>query len=163
MHACSVAQLCLTLCDPMDCSLPGSSMKFSRQEYWSGLPCPPPGDLPVPGMEPASPASLALTGGFFTTVPPGKPIWRLVNSNSLLIFFYDTTYYLRKCMRKKKSLNCGVTRKLGLPHNHSVVTWPRTRSYPASVFPVGIWVQYSSHPPWSFMTLGGGNWFESTL
>ena len=48
------------------------SMGFSRQEYWSGLPFPPPGDLPIPGMEPGSPASLALAGGFFTTEPPGK-------------------------------------------------------------------------------------------
>ena len=32
------------------------SMGFSRQEYWSGLPCPPPGDLPNPGIEPSSPA-----------------------------------------------------------------------------------------------------------
>ena len=41
-------QLCATLCDPMDCSPPGSSlsMGFSRQEYWSGLSCPPLGDLP---------------------------------------------------------------------------------------------------------------------
>ena len=45
---------------------------FPRQEYWSGLPCPPPGDLPEPGIEPPSPASqAALAGGFFTSVPPG--------------------------------------------------------------------------------------------
>ena len=47
------------------------SMGFSRQEYWSGLPFPPPEDLPNPGIEPASPKSLAspaLAGGFFTTV-----------------------------------------------------------------------------------------------
>ena len=42
------------------------SMGFSRQEYWSGLPCPPPGDLPNPGIEPASPASSALQADFFT-------------------------------------------------------------------------------------------------
>ena len=36
------------------------SMGFSRQEYWSGLPCPPPGDLPDPGIEPRSPAAVAL-------------------------------------------------------------------------------------------------------
>ena len=46
------------------------SMGFSRQEYWSGFPCPPPGDLPDPGIEPAFPA---LVGGFFTTASPGKP------------------------------------------------------------------------------------------
>ena len=42
---------------------------FSRQEYWSGLPFPSPGDLPNPGIEPASPA---LAGGFFTVETPGK-------------------------------------------------------------------------------------------
>ena len=113
-------QSCLTLCDPIDGSSPGSpipgilqartlewvaisfsnawkwkvkvkslscvrlfatpwtaacqaslSMGFSRQEYWSGLPFPSPGDLPHPGIEPKSPA---LAGRFFTTEPPGKPI-----------------------------------------------------------------------------------------
>ena len=49
-------QLCLTLCDPMDCSLPGSSVHgFSGQEYWSGLLCPPPGDLSNLEIEPPSP------------------------------------------------------------------------------------------------------------
>ena len=43
------------------------SMGFSRQEYWSGLPCPPPRDIPDPGIEPAFPMSPALAGGFFTT------------------------------------------------------------------------------------------------
>ena len=43
------------------------SMGFSRQQYWSGLPCPPPRDLPDPGIEPESLVSPALAGGFFTT------------------------------------------------------------------------------------------------
>ena len=43
------------------------SMGFSRQEYWSELPCPSPSDLPDPGIEPQSLASPALAGGFFTT------------------------------------------------------------------------------------------------
>ena len=46
------------------------SMGFSRQEYWSGLPFPPPGDLPNPGIKPMSSTSTALVGGFFTTEPP---------------------------------------------------------------------------------------------
>ena len=50
------------------------SMGFSSQEYWNGLPCPPPGDLPNPGIKPESPVALALVGGFFTTKPLGKPI-----------------------------------------------------------------------------------------
>ena len=50
-------QSCLALCDPMNCSPPQAplSMGFSRQEYWRGLPCPPPGDLPSPGIKPGSP------------------------------------------------------------------------------------------------------------
>jgi len=47
-------------------------MGFPRQEYWSGLPFPSPGDLPDPGIKPTSPA---LTGRFFTTEPPGKPVY----------------------------------------------------------------------------------------
>ena len=50
------------------------SMGFSRQEYWSGFPCLPPGDLPYPWIEPMSLASPALAGGFFTTESPGKPV-----------------------------------------------------------------------------------------
>ena len=42
-------------------------MEFSRHEYWSGLPCPPAGDLPNPGTKPAFPVSPALAGGFFIT------------------------------------------------------------------------------------------------
>jgi len=46
------------------------SMGFPRQQYWSGLPFPSPEDLPNPGIEAAFPA---LTGGLFTTEPPGRP------------------------------------------------------------------------------------------
>jgi len=49
-------------------------MGFSRQEYCSEWPFSPPGDLSKPGIEPELPASLALTGGFFTTDTPGKPL-----------------------------------------------------------------------------------------
>ena len=49
------------------------SMGFPRREYWSGLPFPPVGDLPDPGVKAMSPAALALAGSFFTTEPPGKP------------------------------------------------------------------------------------------
>ena len=44
------------------------SLGFPRQEYWSGLPFPPPGDLPDPKMEPGSPVSPALAGGFFSFI-----------------------------------------------------------------------------------------------
>ena len=48
-------------------------MEFSRQGYWNGLPFPPPGDLPDPGIDPKPPTSPALAGRFFTTEPPEKP------------------------------------------------------------------------------------------
>ena len=63
---------CLTLCHPMNCSSPASlSMEFSRQEYWSGLPFSPPGDVPDPQIIPESPVSPAQERGFFTTEPRG--------------------------------------------------------------------------------------------
>ena len=58
------------------------SMGFPRQEYWSGLPFPPPGDLPDPGRAAVSPVSLALAGGFFTTKPFGKPLLFLMHNNT---------------------------------------------------------------------------------
>ena len=63
------AQLCLTPCDPIVHQAP-LSMRFPRQEYWSGLPFPSPGDLPDPGIELVSPASPLA---FFTT----EPLWKL--------------------------------------------------------------------------------------
>ena len=67
VHA-KLLQLHLTLCNPMDCSPPGSlSIGFFRQEYWSGLPFPSPEDLPDPEITPMSRMSPALAGGFFTT------------------------------------------------------------------------------------------------
>ena len=67
VHA-KLLQLCLTLCDPMNHSPPGSSVHgISRQEYWSGLSRPPPGDLPDPGIKSTSLLSPALASEFFTT------------------------------------------------------------------------------------------------
>ena len=75
MHAsvlssfCSV-QLLVTLWT-IACWVP-LSMGFSRQEYWSGLPCPPPGDLPNPGIEPTSLTSPALAVGSLQLASPAK-------------------------------------------------------------------------------------------
>ena len=67
-----VAQSCLTLCDPMDSSLHQAppSMGFSRQEYWSRLPFPSPGDWPNPGIKSRPPA---LQADALLSEPPGKP------------------------------------------------------------------------------------------
>ena len=68
-----VAQLCPTLCDPVVAKSVARqtplSMGFPRQEYWSGLPFPSPGDLPNPGIEPGSPI---LQADGLPTEPPGK-------------------------------------------------------------------------------------------
>ena len=65
-------QSCWTLCDPMVAHQALLSMGFSRQEYWRGLPHPPPGDLPDPGTEHAFFLSPALAGGSLPLVPPGS-------------------------------------------------------------------------------------------
>ena len=58
----SVTQSCPTLCDPMECNLPGSSVnKIFQEEYWNGLPFPSSGDPPDPGIKPVSSALLADT------------------------------------------------------------------------------------------------------
>ena len=65
---CLVAQLCLTLATPWTVAHQAPlSMGFPRQEYWSVFPCPPPGDLPDPEIEPKYPTSPELTSGFLTT------------------------------------------------------------------------------------------------
>ena len=61
-------QSCLTLCDPMDCSLPGSSVhRILQARILEWIPCFPPGGFPNPGIELMSLKSPALAGGFFTT------------------------------------------------------------------------------------------------
>ena len=65
-------QSCLTLCDPMDCSPPGSFVHRILQARileWVAMPSP--GDLPDPGIEPTSPVFPALAGRFLTVEPPG--------------------------------------------------------------------------------------------
>ena len=67
LRACVLSRFsCVQFCDAL-------SLKFSRQEYWSGLPYPPAVDLPHPGIELVSPAFAALAGRFFTTALPDSP------------------------------------------------------------------------------------------
>ena len=71
MCACSVTSVVSDSATPWTTAHQSPlSTGFSRQEYWSGLPFPTPGDLPKPGMEPASPA---LAGELLPLLPPGKP------------------------------------------------------------------------------------------
>ena len=67
-------QSCLTLCNPIDCSPPGSSLHgIVQQEYWSVLSCIPPGYLPDPGTEPTSPAPSALQADSLLLRHQGSP------------------------------------------------------------------------------------------
>ena len=84
------------------------SVGFSRQEYWSGLSCPPPGDLPDPGIKPISPASAGGFFFFFNTVPPGKPLniitvctGKLKNScNCFTLVWNQTSSMAKECLVK---------------------------------------------------------------
>ena len=80
------------------------SMGFSRQEYWSGLPCPPPGDLPDPGIEPMSLLLHALAGGFFTTTAtweaPRSHRQSLIQSKALTLF--SSTGWERRGSSRRK-------------------------------------------------------------
>ena len=76
----------------MNCSLPGSSgpCGFSKQEYWSGLLCSPPGDLRNPGIEPGSPA---LQADFLLAEIPGKPIYTHIYVVKSFFYRFGHTQY----------------------------------------------------------------------
>ena len=78
------------------------SMGFSRQEYWSGLSCPPPGDLPNPGIEPAFPVAPALQVDSFTAEPHRKPKHLPAAAKSL-----------QSCLTP-----LAIIKKMNLPHPH---------------------------------------------
>ena len=59
------------------------SLEFPRQEYWTGLPFPPPGGLSNPGIHPESPVFPALAGGFFTTESTGKPMVGITTAHTI--------------------------------------------------------------------------------
>ena len=82
---CLVTQSCPTLCHLMDCSPPGSFCPWAlfRQEYWSGLPCPSPGDFPDWGIEPRSPT---LQADSLPTEPQEKPICILDDNKNAALF-----------------------------------------------------------------------------
>ena len=85
MSVCAKSlQSCLTLCDPMDCQVP-LSMEFSRQEYWSGLPFPPPGYLHNSGIHPHLFRLLHWQAASLPLAPPEKPNYLApLSINSLL-------------------------------------------------------------------------------
>ena len=79
MHVCMLSHLSCVQSFETLWTIAPLSVRFSRQEYWSGLPCPSPGDFPNPGIKPASLMSPALAGRFFTT----SATWEVLVPNSI--------------------------------------------------------------------------------
>ena len=141
---CSVTKSCLTLCNSMDCSQTDSSVHgIFQEEYWSGLPFPPPGGLPNPGIQSESLKSLSLAGWFVPLAPPRKhnSVVSLgkVSECSLCKYVFISLGN-RKLLKDYRS--CGGE-KLGLwradINNHS---WPRL------VVALG-WVWTTVSPHWN--------------
>ena len=104
-------QSCLALCDTVVRQAP-PSMGFSRQDFWSGLPFPSPGDLPDPGVEPGCPA---LKADALPSEPPGKPNgkWKVTFKNCMLsILHNDNTFTIIVLNRKDKDKCSIITNKL---------------------------------------------------
>ena len=97
------------------------SMGLSKQEYWSGLLFPSPGDLTNPGMESPFLVSPALAGGFFTTEPPGKPL-------------YKSTIFQYKIIIFKGKVQMGVFQKLTHLADKSCAKYLLYKTYTKTIF-----------------------------
>ena len=119
------------------------SMEFSRQEYWSGLPCPPAGDLPDPGIEPMNPA---LANGFFTSEPHGKPLRlsfvQLLSRVQLFATPWTAAHQASLSFTISKSLLKLMSSELMMPSNHLILChnllflpsmFPGSGSFPVSL------------------------------
>ena len=95
------------------------STGFSRQEYWSWLPCPSPGDLPDPGIKPASLAFSVLAGGFFTT----STTWEVPNRSDQI------RSVARSCPTLCDPMNCSMP---GLPVHHQLPEFTQTHVHRVS-------------------------------
>ena len=106
-----VSKFCPTLCDPCAIAHQGPlSIKFSRQEHWSGLPFPSPEDLPDPGIKSTSPASPALAGRIFTVELPGKPS-SLEAVCLLFLIIFIWLYCTLKIQKRRKYSSDRVTKE----------------------------------------------------
>ena len=131
-YVCMHAQSCPALCDPMAYIALQAPMpfEFSRQKYQSGLPCPPSGYLPNPGIKPASLETSSLAGGFFTTVPPGKSpflheylffkMMLVLNHLSFFLFIPATGPALIYPLRIFDSLLCRLTDNFEFSQTQSI-------------------------------------------
>ena len=118
------AQLCLTLCDSMDCSQPGSfAIGFSRQEYWRGLPFPSPGDLPDPQIKPTSFMSPALAGGFFAA----RATWETLNSFCQVNSRFGQKHFINEINAKEL-----ITHEYNSSPMHKILKYTHLMNYVSS-------------------------------
>ena len=117
-------------------------MGFPRQEYWSALPFPSPGDLPEPGMEPVSPA---LAGRFFTTEPPGTP----PTPNVLPVILCKSTFewfsFVLDARYLSVQFNCSVMSDSLWPHGLQHARLPSPSPIPR-VYPNSCPLSWWCHP-----------------
>ena len=106
--ACMLGRFChVRLCNTMDCSpLDPLFMGFSRQEYWRGLPCPPPRDLPHPGIKTTSTASPALQMDSLPLSHPGSPKTTVECGKGTVFLKKNSTCYLAYLRRDRKPDSC---------------------------------------------------------
>ena len=110
------------------------SMGFSQSKYWSGLPCPSPGDLPNAGIEPMSPVALeSLLSEFFTAEPLGKPKSTVVGSHSLLQGIFPT--------QRRNLVSCIVER---------FFTWQKAEK---QILTPSVWIQSLSSQYYTWFIL----------
>ena len=103
------------------------SIGFTRQEYWSGLPCPPPGDLPDPGIKPMYSVVPALAGEFFTTELPGKPIYIYIGF--YIGYIYQFSSVAQLCLTLCDPMNRSTP---GLPVHHQLPEFTQTQVHRVS-------------------------------
>ena len=136
----------LTLCDPMDCSLPGSSVHGTLREWiLSGLPRLPPGDPPDPRTEPVSHMSPALAGGFFTT----STTWEAQSGGGNSVFWKAAQVNLRSSQAR-------ISGQASLSH-YKTVKRPSRSGLRAYEHPPFCWMT-AWKILWRFMALGFVIW-----
>ena len=94
------------------------SLGFCQQEYWSGVPLPPPGDLPNPGIQPVSPTYPALAGRFFTTsatweAQPESYLWNLASQDFNILSEWPWTCFQRLQWSSEAWTTAGIWKQLG--------------------------------------------------
>jgi len=108
------------------------SREFSRQKYWSELPCPPPGDLPYPGIEPTTPTSPALHTDSLPTEPPGKPNLFCPGQNKYVLFRQAGLLHTNNCLWNSTGHPGSMTDRKKKLHNLQILriipSWVEARS-----------------------------------